>query len=122
MGSMRDILVKLSDGNVKANDRDNYISSYQTLLHQVKTYIQDADYNGKNLIGNAAGTASSVASQNGLMAGSNGTFGPINVARNETGSTYGIATFGGAELYAAINYTTARLMITRRWRPSSPVH
>jgi flagellin len=109
MASMRNVLVKLSDENVKANDRDNYIASYKSLVHQVKTYVQDADYNGKNLIGNGAGTFSSVASQNGLMSGSNGTFGAINVARNETGSTYGIATFGGAELYSAINFTTAQL-------------
>jgi flagellin len=96
MGSMRDILVKLSDGNVLANDRKNYVSAYQSMLAQVKTYIQDADYNGKNLIGNVAS-----------MTGANGTFGTVNVARNEAGSTYSIATFDGAALYNAITFTAA---------------
>src|SRR3984957_922984 len=82
MASMRNVLVKLADGNVLANDRKNYVSPYNSMLAQEKTYIQDADYNGKNLIGNVA-----------KMTGANGQFGSINVARNETGSTYNIATF-----------------------------
>ena len=96
MASMRDVLVKLADGNVLANDRKNYVSSYNSMLAQVKTYIQDADYNGKNLIGNVA-----------KMTGANGQFGSINVARNETGSTYNIATFNGASLYNALTFATA---------------
>src|SRR6201996_4469793 len=43
MASMRQVLVKLSDGNTLAADRKNYVSAYQSMLAQVKTYIQDAD-------------------------------------------------------------------------------
>ena len=44
----------------------------------MKTFVQDADYNGKTLIGN--------------MTGSNGhLLARIAVVRNEVGSTYGIA-------------------------------
>jgi len=96
MASMRNVLVKLSDGNTLANDRKNYVSSYQSMLAQVKTYIQDADYNGKNLIGDVSS-----------MTGANGTFGTVNVARNEAGSTYSISTFDGAALYNAITFTAA---------------
>jgi flagellin len=93
MASMRDVLVKLSDGNVQANDRSNYEQQYTSFLAQVKTFIQDADYNGKNLIGD--------------LTGSNGTNQRVAVARNEAGSSYGITTFSGSALYNAITFTAA---------------
>jgi flagellin len=95
MASMRDVLVKLSDGNVQGNDRTNYEQQYTSLLGNLQTFIQDASYNGKTLIGD--------------ISGSNGTFGRIAVARNESGSSYGIATFSGSALYGSIAFTTAQL-------------
>jgi flagellin len=95
MASMRDVLVKLSDGNVQGNDRANYEKQYQSLLANVQTFIQDASYNGKTLIGD--------------LSGSNGTFARVAVARNESGSSYGIATFGGSALYGSINFTTTQM-------------
>src|ERR1700744_1164585 len=49
LASARDVLVKLSDGNVKGNDRINYESQYTSLLANVQTFIRDATYNGKTL-------------------------------------------------------------------------
>lgn len=95
MASMRDVLLKLSDRYVQGNDRTNYIQQYQTSLSQLQTFIQDATYNGKTLIGN--------------ITGSNGTFGRIAVARNESGSSYGIATFSGSALYGSIAFTSTQL-------------
>lgn len=95
MASMRDVLVKLSDGNVQATDRTNYEQRYKSLLSNLQTFIQDASYNGKTLIGN--------------ISGSNGTFAGIGVARNESGSTYGIATFSGSALYGSIAFTSTQL-------------
>jgi flagellin len=95
MSSMRDVLVKLSDGNVQGNDRTNYQSQYNSLLANVKTFVQDAGYNGKTLIGN--------------IAGSIGAFSRVAVARNESGSSYGIATFGGSALYGAIALTGTQM-------------
>src|SRR5471030_476484 len=51
MSSMRDVLVKLGDGNVQANDRTNYQQQYSSLLANLQTFVQDASYNGKTLIG-----------------------------------------------------------------------
>src|SRR3954465_12020682 len=51
MASMRDVLVKLSDGGVQGQDRKNYNDEYASLLANVKTFIQDASYSGKTLIG-----------------------------------------------------------------------
>jgi flagellin len=95
MASMRDVLVKLSDGGVQGNDRVNYQSQFQSLLDNVQTFIQDAGYNGKTLIGD--------------LSGSTGTFGRVAVARNESGSSYGIATFGGSALFGSISFTTTQM-------------
>jgi flagellin len=95
MGSMRDVLVKLSDSSVQGNDRTNYIHQYASMLSNVQTFVQDANYNGKTLIGD--------------MTGSSGSFGRIAVARNENGSTYGIATFGGSAMYGSISFTSTQL-------------
>ncbi len=91
MASMRDVLVKLSDSDVSGTQRTQYQSQYSSLLANVKTFIQDAGYNGKTLIGN--------------ITGSTGTFARVATVRNETGSSYGIATFGGSELYNAISFS-----------------
>jgi flagellin len=95
MTSMRDVLVKLSDSSVTGADRTNYTAQYTSMLANVQTFIQDANYDGKTLIGN--------------MTGSNGTFGRVAVARNESGSTYGVATFGGSAMYGSIGFTSTQL-------------
>jgi flagellin len=95
MTSMRDVLVKLSDSSVTGTDRTNYTAQYTSMLANVQTFIQDANYDGKTLIGNTTG--------------SNGTFGRVAVARNESGSTYGIATFGGSAMYGSIGFGTTTL-------------
>jgi len=88
MGSMRDVLVKLSDSSTQGSARTDYQQQYSSMLANTKTFVQDADYNGKTLIGN--------------VTGSTGTFGSVAVARNESGASYGIATFGGSAMLAQI--------------------
>ena len=92
LSSMRDTLVELANGNTSGNERTRYAAQSSTLLTQVKGFIEDADYNGKTLIGN--------------ITGSNGAFSSVSVIRNEVGSTYGISTFSGSALYNAITFTT----------------
>jgi flagellin len=91
MASMRNVLVKLSDSAITGSDRVNYQQQYNSMLDNVKSFIQDANYNGKTLLGD--------------ITGSNGTFARVSVARNEVGSTYGIATFSGSALFGSINFT-----------------
>ena len=90
MASMRNVLVKLGSGSTTGNDRTNYQEQYSTLLQNLSTFIQDASYNGKTLIGNTNG--------------SSGTFGRVAVARNETGGSYGIATFSGSALFGSLQF------------------
>ena len=95
MASMRDVLVKLSDSSVEGANRSDYEQQYASMLANVKTFVQDASYNGKTLIGN--------------IANSSGSFAAIAVARNESGSTYGIATFDGSGMYGSISFTSTLL-------------
>jgi flagellin len=91
MASMRNLLVKLADSSVRGNDRTNYAQQYTDMLANVKSFIQDAGYNGKTLIGN--------------ITGSTGTFGSTAVTKNESGSQYTIASFGGSAFYGSITFT-----------------
>jgi flagellin len=91
MGSMRDLLVKLANSSVQGNDRANYAQQYADKLANIKSFIQDAGYNGKTLIGN--------------MTNSTGSFGRTSVTKNENGSSYAIATFGGSAFYSSIAFT-----------------
>jgi len=96
MASMRDVLVKLSDSNVAGNQRTQYQAQYSSLLANVKSFIQDANYNGKTLIGN--------------IAGSSGTFARVSTVRNESGASYGIATYGASAMYNAIAFSFGATM------------
>jgi len=91
----REVLVKLADSNTQGDQRTQYAAQYASLLANVKTFIQDAGYNNKSLIGD--------------ITGSNGTFGSVAVIRNEVGATYGIATFGGSAFFASVNFTATAL-------------
>jgi flagellin len=95
MSKMRDVLVKLSDSDVSGTQRSQYSAQYNSLLANVKTFIQDAGYNGKTLIGN--------------ITGSSGTPGRVTTVRNETGASYGIASFGGSALFGSISFTSTIL-------------
>jgi len=95
MASMRDVLVKLADSSVTSTDRTNYIAQYNSLLSNVKTFVEDANYNGKTLIGD--------------ITGSSGTFARVAVVRNESGASYAIATYSGSALYVSIAYTSTQL-------------
>ena len=90
MASMRDVLVTLSDSNVSGNERTQDQAQYQSLLANVKSDIQDASYGGKTLIGN--------------IAGSSGSFSRVATVRNESGASYGLASFGGSAMYNAIAF------------------
>jgi flagellin len=96
MNSMRDVLVKLSDGDVQGNDRTNYESQYNSLLANVKSFIQDSTYNGKTLVNDTSTT-------NGA------TFGAVNVARNESGSTYTVASVGASAVFTSISFTSTQM-------------
>ena len=85
--NMRDVLVDLANGQTQGDQRSQYIAQYKSDLSQLKSYFQDSSYSGRTLIGNLSGASG---------------FGDVNVIRNEVGSTYHIATFGGSALVASL--------------------
>jgi flagellin len=95
LAQMSQVLVKLADENVTGNERTQYTTQYNSYAAEVKNYVEDANYNGKTLIGD--------------ITGSNGTFSRVAVIRNESGSTYGIATFSGSALYTSLAFTSTQL-------------
>jgi flagellin len=95
MNSMRDVLVKLADQDVSGTQRSQYSAQYNSLLANVKTFIQDASYNGKTLIGN--------------ITGSSGTRASVSTVRNESGSTYTLQSFNGSALFGSITFTSTQL-------------
>jgi flagellin len=97
MASMRDVLVNLSSSSVTGAEQTDYINQYNSLLAQVKSYIQDSTYENKTLIGNVAGTQAGAA------------LGNVIVTRNDMGATYGIYTMSGQSIYHGISIGTASL-------------
>jgi flagellin len=95
LNDARTVLVKLADPTITGSERTQYVQQYKSLLANVKSFSQDAGYNGKTLIGN--------------ITGSNGSFGSTSVVRNEVGATYGIASFGGSALYSSLAFTGTQL-------------
>jgi len=95
MNSMRQVLVKLADGSTNTETRLQYAAQYNTLLSNVKSFIQDASYSNKSLIGD--------------ITGSSGVQANVNVVRNENGNTYGITTYSGSALFTSLSFTSTQL-------------
>jgi flagellin len=95
MNSARAVLVKLADSSVTGTTRTQYVQQYQSMMANIKTFVQDARYNGKTLIGN--------------ITGSTGSFGKVATVRNELGATYGVGTFSGSSFFASVNFTSTQL-------------
>ena len=95
MNSMRSVLVKLADGSTDTQTHQQYAAQYNTLLANVKSFIQDASYSNKSLIGD--------------ITGSSGTQSNVNVVRNESGATYNISTFSGSALFTSLSFTSTQL-------------
>ena len=98
MASMRDVLVTLTNSNVQGDQRSQYIAQYKSLLANVKTFLNDASYGGKTLIGNISSAYPPTGAWNASVG-----FCRVAVVRNEQGASYGIATFGAAAVYNILN-------------------
>ena len=86
MIKMKEVLVKLADGNLTDDTRTQYENQYEQLRANIQGFINDAGYNGKSLLrGTEAFTKLYVAE--------------LNVIRNELGSLY---TINGFDAWASI--------------------
>ena len=80
MVKVRETLVRLADDNISADQRSQYEAQYTALASQITNFITDATYNGKTLL--ATGN-------------------DISTTRNESGTTYDIASVDGTGLVVA---------------------
>jgi flagellin len=80
MVDLRSVLTRLADGTINGEQRDQYEQQYTQLRTQVERFIEDATYNGRNLL-------STVVTAGG---------GDIVAIRNEAGTTLTIGAFDGA--------------------------
>lgn len=102
MKEMKKIVISLSNESVANSDRENYVKQYEEKLASVRSFVKDANYNGRSLIADGAAAPDTVG------------FGNISVVRNEKGSNY---TVNGVDLeadldkldFGAGNYTAANM-------------
>jgi len=76
MNNMKEVLVKLADGNVTGATRTQYENQYKELRNNVEGFINDAGYNGKSLLKGTAFPSQYVDQ--------------LKVIRNQLGSVYTI--------------------------------
>jgi flagellin len=80
MQDVRDVLVKLADDTLNADQRAQYSAQYTSLRTQVQNFITDATYNGRTLLDTNAANGG----------------GNIATTRNESGTTYTLTAVDGA--------------------------
>ena len=63
LGTAKGLLVKIADASISSDQRDQYISSFKTLVSSVANNVDGSTYNGQTLLGAASGgvTATSKA-------------------------------------------------------------
>lgn len=62
---LRELVVKLADGNLAPEQRSQYQTQVKELVNNVKSFITDADYNGRNLLEDPATLPVKVISNGG---------------------------------------------------------
>ena len=56
--SAKGLLVKIADASISTDQRNQYISSFQTLVKSVANNVDGSTYNGQTLLGSASGQLS----------------------------------------------------------------
>ncbi len=51
------LLVKIGDSSIPQGQRDQYVTSYKSLVSQVANFVDNSKYNGQTLLGSVAGAA-----------------------------------------------------------------
>lgn len=57
LNKLKEIVVKLSDGTITAEQRTQYQAQVRQLTNNIKAFIEDASYNGLNILDDAAATS-----------------------------------------------------------------
>ena len=102
LATVKGVVDKLADDNVKGEDRTNYEKQYTKLRQQISQYVNDSSYNGASPLGKSNNTDVD-GGTGGVSAAS------VNVVRNEKADTYAITSQTNADfdLTAATGSQTA---------------
>ena len=99
MNKMKEVLVKLADGNVTGDTRTQYQKQYKELRNNIEGFINDAGYNGKSLLKGTGTFANQYVDQ-------------LKVIRNQLGTQYQISgTNASVNIFNSLGYTTAQLTV-----------
>jgi flagellin len=101
---LQSVTVKLADGAITAEQRTQYQSQAKELTNNIKSFIEDANYNGKNVLNDPATMANKVV-RNG--SGESYTFSGFKAITNVYNAVSGANAFTRADASAALTKTGA---------------
>jgi flagellin len=87
LASARDVLVALANNSVTSSQRTEDWTQYQSLMTEVKNYLNNATYSGKTLVGNVGQTTG---------------YASVSLVQNELGSRYQVKSVSGSALYNSL--------------------
>lgn len=112
LNSAKQLLVNIGDASVSQGQRDQYVSSYQSLVKEVADTTDGSTYNGQTLLGATAGTVAGAATsvinnENGSTStiSAEDTSGLANTLASFIGSTF-TRTTAGVDTFGAITAGT----------------
>jgi flagellin len=123
VNTAKTLLVKIADSSIAQNQRDQYVTSYHSLLTQIANYVDNSTYNGQTLLGKVAGgptagTSKSVISSelgNTATIASADSSGLANTLAGLIGATFSRSA-GGTDTFtpaaAGADQTSAALALT----------
>ncbi|MCS6855313.1 MAG: flagellin [Elioraea sp.] len=90
MRKMKEVLIKLADGNVTGETRTQYQKQFDELRDNIKGFIDDAGYNGKSLLKGTGGFTNQFVAT-------------LKIIRNQLGTMYTITGYNASQnIYATI--------------------
>jgi flagellin len=101
---LQSVTVKLADGAITAEQRTQYQSQAKELTNNIKSFIEDANYNGKNVLNDPTDLANKVV-RNG--AGESYTFSGFKAITDVYNAVSGANAFTRADASAALTATGA---------------
>ncbi|NOG68775.1 flagellin [Roseicella sp. DB1501] len=115
--TLKTIVVKLADGTITSDQKAQYQSQVKELTSNIKSFIQDANYNGQNILTPNSSTLTKTVVRNG--AGDNYTFSAyaaltniynnISAANTWSATSAAAAVTNGGALTKAISNTLTQL-------------
>ena len=118
-------MVKIADASISDSQRDQYISSYQTLVQGVADAVDGSTYNGQTLVGSAAGAVA--ATSKSVINNESGATTTLNAEDNSgtanalaalIGSTF-TRSAAGVDAFGAVTAAAAQTAAAARpWSPA----